>query len=88
MFLVTTQTNVFSLNRIFEIRQNTANSSGIRSHSSLETNKSFSPNEFKKDMTKNLHELVKFIRSEIDDQFEKQLYFEKIKTVFDYLSTI
>lgn len=44
--------------------------------------------QLKKDLAKNLHDLIEFIRCEIDDKTERQIYFENIQTAFEYLSNI
>ena len=42
----------------------------------------------KKEFARNLHDLIEFIRVEIDDTSEKQIYFEYIQIAFEYLSSI
>ncbi len=44
--------------------------------------------QLKKDLGHNLHDLIEFIRCEIDDISEKQTYFELIQVAFECLSNI
>lgn len=42
----------------------------------------------KTELAQNLHDLIEFIKCEIDDQNERHVYFEMIQMAFEYLSTI
>ena len=42
----------------------------------------------KTDLAQNLHDLIEFIKSDIDDQNERNVYFEMIQMAFEYLSNI
>ncbi len=44
--------------------------------------------QLKKDLAHNLHDLIEFVRSEVDDVNEKHIYFEYIQTAFECLSNI